>query len=184
MPRYLAPLPDLISGFRIGLAVAFPLLAPQWRLPTVIVAGISDGLDGFIARRFGLQSVTGAMLDALADKAFTLSALLTLAASGTISWWQLPLLLARDGAVVVIALYLMSVGNWRAFQRMMSGVPGKITTVLLFLWLISILIAFAGPAETALFVMTAVASVATAAIYLGKFLRALARDRRARALDQ
>src|SRR5688572_5089393 len=68
-------IPNVLSSMRLALAVAFPLLPIEWRLPAMIVGGLSDWIDGLIARRYKAATSTGALLDAIADKAFTLSVL-------------------------------------------------------------------------------------------------------------
>ena len=61
--------PNVLSGLRLVLAAGFWALPPSWRLAAVIAGGLSDWLDGFIARRFGVTSVAGGLLDGIADKA-------------------------------------------------------------------------------------------------------------------
>ena len=82
-PTWIAAVPNALSIGRLLLAVVFPFVAPVTaRLVLVIAGAASDGLDGYVARRWRVTSVAGGLLDGIADKAFTLSVLLTLAARG------------------------------------------------------------------------------------------------------
>ena len=96
--------PNLLSALRLGLAMAFPWSPPLWRAPMVIAAGFTDWLDGFIARTFGAKSTTGLLLDAVADKFFALSVLLTLVATREIAWWEMALVIARDSSRDLLTL--------------------------------------------------------------------------------
>ncbi|MHC4078237.1 MAG: CDP-alcohol phosphatidyltransferase family protein [Planctomycetota bacterium] len=146
-------LPNLVSGLRIVLVPVWLLVAESCRdaalvdLPTatyrtwsVVVLcsiGVSDVLDGWLARRFQLASQMGATLDAFADKLFqvVLVTFFTLRAEPAfhcIPLWFLVLLLGRDvllglGGVVVQG----RIGEVHVFHR----VHGKISSVLLFVLL-------------------------------------------------
>lgn len=100
MARPPAWLPNAISALR-GLT-ALPLLVlilqEQW-LPALVlalVAGSTDMLDGWIARRWQLQSRLGGWLDPLADKALVSAAMIGLAVTGLLPFWLVGLVLARD----------------------------------------------------------------------------------------
>ncbi len=71
--KWFAFLPNLISLARLALVPVSVDMIAQHRWPEAlaifVVAGVSDALDGWIARRFDLRSELGAYLDALADKA-------------------------------------------------------------------------------------------------------------------
>jgi cardiolipin synthase len=176
-PRLVRVLPNLLSTLRLGLTLLFPLL-PAWRLPIVLAGGLSDWLDGQIARTFGVKSVSGALLDAVADKAFALCVLVTLTVTGQIHWWQVVLVLLRDAVVAAVAAYSALERNWRAFQRMMPALPGKLTTLVLFGWFVALLAPRLERLALPLFVLAGLCSAWTAAEYGRRFARAL-RERRA-----
>lgn len=102
-------LPNVITLLRILLVPAVvwaiasnePLLA-FWLF---LAAGISDALDGFIAKRFNMQTELGAYLDPVADKALLVSIYVTLAVVGLIPRWVAIAVVSRDimivGAVVL-----------------------------------------------------------------------------------
>ena len=98
-PAWVGPVPNLLTGLRLALAATFPLLAPEYRGVVVLAAGLSDGLDGWIARRFNAITPLGQLLDGIADKAFVLAAVLTLTFVGEIPWWEGLLVMLRDPQV-------------------------------------------------------------------------------------
>jgi cardiolipin synthase len=71
-----------------------------------VVAGVSDAVDGFLARRFGMGSELGAYLDPMADKALLVSIYLTLAIIGIIPAWVAILVISRD--IMIVSAVLLS----------------------------------------------------------------------------
>jgi cardiolipin synthase len=102
-------IPNLITIARLILVpVVIGAIGQQrWGLAFVlfVVAGISDGVDGFIARRFNMKSEFGAYMDPLADKALLVSIYVALAVAGTLPGWLAILVVSRDlmivGAIMV-----------------------------------------------------------------------------------
>lgn len=128
MLRYIRFVPNALSTLRLVLACAFPFTPERLWVLLIIVGGGSDILDGWIARRWQVQSRLGAILDGIADKLFVLLALLTMAAAGKFSlWWVLPLL-ARDLLVAFTAVYAAAVRSWKSFNKMDVRWPGKLAT--------------------------------------------------------
>jgi phosphatidylglycerophosphate synthase len=125
--------PNLLSALRLAIAVAFPVLSAPLRPYAILAAGVSDWLDGFIARRFRATSWVGGVLDAVADKSFVVAVLVTFVREGVFEPWQAGLLLLRDLSVAGAALYFAARRNWAAFTKMPSRWFGKATTALLFL---------------------------------------------------
>lgn len=100
-------LPNLISALRLPMAAAFVVVdAPAARLLIVAAAGLSDWVDGPLARATGATSRTGEWLDPVADKTFMIVALAALTLDAGLPFWVLPLLLLRDIGVVVGAAVL------------------------------------------------------------------------------
>lgn len=99
-----------IARFLIIPAVIYALLHGEmaWALGLFIVAGISDGIDGIIARRFNQQTELGAWLDPLADKLLMVSVFVSLAVMGILPDWFVFLAVSRDvlivGAVAISSL--------------------------------------------------------------------------------
>ncbi|MBS2018843.1 MAG: CDP-alcohol phosphatidyltransferase family protein [Deltaproteobacteria bacterium] len=74
--RDLVRVPGLLSLSRLPLAVAFGFTVvsqPPLALTFLALAGLSDVLDGWYARRYGQATRTGAVLDAIVDKVFVLA---------------------------------------------------------------------------------------------------------------
>jgi cardiolipin synthase len=101
-------LPNLISLARL---LAVPLAV--WLILTdsygiafwvFVAAGVSDAIDGFIAKHFGARTVLGGYLDPLADKALLVSVYITLGYRGQIENWLVILVVFRD--VLIIGGYL------------------------------------------------------------------------------
>jgi phosphatidylglycerophosphate synthase len=163
------PLPNLISAGRIVLAVAFPFVAEELRLPLVVAAGVSDGLDGIIARRFEATSWQGGLLDAAADKLFTASALFTLWSAGLLEPLQLALLMTRDVVVAGACLVVALRRRFEDFQRMQSRFAGKATTLLVF-GLMGVLLLDLSELRMAFLGLSIAASCAAAVDYAQSFL--------------
>ncbi len=97
-----------------------------WALAVFAVAGVSDALDGWLAKTFHLESELGALLDPIADKALIISSLVALAAVGVAPVWLTLLIVTRDAMIVTV------VGLSRLFSRQVSIRPhpvSKATTV-------------------------------------------------------
>lgn len=100
---------DVLTAVRFPLAVLFPLASsPAWQLAIVAVAAASDVADGLLARRFG-SSRAGAVLDPIADKAFMVTAFVTIARRGLLEWYEVFGVLLRDLLAVLgfVATWLL-----------------------------------------------------------------------------
>ena len=101
-------IPNLLSIARIllSLPVARLLLNERFgeALLLFFIAGVSDGLDGYLAKRFGWHSRLGSILDPLADKVLLVTSYLCLVWVGLIPLWLLALVVGRDLVIVVGAL--------------------------------------------------------------------------------
>lgn len=90
-------LPNGISLLRLPLAAAFVVTESTWgRLFILAMAGISDILDGWLARRLGQTSRSGQILDPLTDKLFVFAALTSFLIQNQLAPMQLVILLFRD----------------------------------------------------------------------------------------
>jgi cardiolipin synthase len=123
-------LPNLLTAARLALVpvVAAEVLGGNFRaaLGLTMLAGLTDGVDGFLARRFGWTSRLGAWLDPLADKALLVTLSLTLGRVGAFPWWLVALVIARD------AIILLMVGAAFAFTAIRDFPPsiwGKLSTL-------------------------------------------------------
>jgi cardiolipin synthase len=106
-------LPNAITFARLCAVPATIWLVLQHRLDAAfylfLAAGISDGIDGWLARVRNARSQVGAILDPVADKALLVSIYVTLAAIGVLPDWLAILVVFRDLVIVggVIVLYLL-----------------------------------------------------------------------------
>ena len=93
--------PNLISIIRLAGVPLFLwlVLGPEadgWALLVLALSGVSDYLDGYLARRLHQTSTLGAVLDPVADRLYILATVLGLAWRDIIPWWLAVLLPARD----------------------------------------------------------------------------------------
>ena len=105
--RLLANLPNLITVARLlmtPLAVSM-IISQRFSAAFLIfvLAGVSDGVDGFIAKRFDLRSELGSYLDPLADKALLISMYVALAAIGAV-WPALAILVVSRDLMILFAV--------------------------------------------------------------------------------
>jgi len=111
-----APAAWLILARRYG--EAFPLV---W------IAGWTDYFDGYLARRFGWMSRTGAWMDPLADKALMSAIFASLAWNGEIPVWFAALVLGRDLMILAMAGYAVAFTSLRDFP---PSLWGKVSTAI------------------------------------------------------
>ena len=124
-------IPNIITFIRILLLIPFMhgLLNEQYQLAFYIFffAGFSDGLDGYLARRYQWQSQLGGMLDPISDKLFVSCSYLTLGYLDQLPWWLVVLVLSRDVIIVGgVSLYQYLCGPVDFHSTMLS----KTNTVL------------------------------------------------------
>lgn len=117
-------LPNLLSILRMGLIPLFVIAVldgrPGRALLVFAIAGITDALDGFIARFWKQQTALGAYLDPAADKLLLVTAYVVLAipnlhAGMVIPAWVTALVITRDVVIVVVALILYVAGGINRF---------------------------------------------------------------------
>jgi len=107
-------IPNLITVGRLFLVplVIVMIVNARWDIAFIlfVVAGVSDAIDGFLAKRWGMASELGAYLDPTADKALIVSIYITLAVVGVVPAWLVILVVARDLMIVaaVILSWLMN----------------------------------------------------------------------------
>lgn len=108
-------IPNIITMIRILLTPVFVIYLINDELLSglviLVICGISDGLDGFIARVFKQKSRLGSFLDPLADKIILVSAFIALAIRGFLPSWLTVVVISRDVLITigVIMLYLTGV---------------------------------------------------------------------------
>lgn len=93
----------------------------------VAVGGLTDFLDGYLARRLNQRSRLGQFLDPIADRLYILATLVGLSVRGIVPWWLVVILVARDVCVLVGAFVLRT----RGFTSLPVHIIGKAATFLL-----------------------------------------------------
>ena len=120
-------LPNALTLSRLLLAAPLGYLILHehfaWALATGLIAGITDALDGFAARRLGALSRLGAALDPVADKVLITVAFLCFAHTGLIPWYLAIAVIARDLIIVVgAACYQWFIGDFEFSATQLSKV--------------------------------------------------------------
>ena len=133
-------LPNSISLSRLILALAFVLVDGKWeRTILIIAAGLTDILDGWLARISNSSSVAGAIIDPFADRVFVLTAVSTYLVNGMLSTSQYFLFLARDIATAIGFIVARFIPGLTA-SAFRARVLGKTVTALQLLLLFIVLI--------------------------------------------
>ncbi len=137
-----------------------------------LVAGISDALDGFIAKRFDLVSRLGAILDPVADKALLISAYVMLAVVGDVPFWLSLTVVFRD--LLIIGGYLVVISMMGPVE-MQPSYLSKFNTLMQIVLIVAILAQHAAgldlPVMTLLLIYTVlITTVASGAHYLWLWL--------------
>jgi CDP-diacylglycerol--glycerol-3-phosphate 3-phosphatidyltransferase len=141
--------PNIITIVRIFFAPAFIWLllisqdspsdpARWWAAGLFVVGMATDGVDGFIARRYNLITDLGKILDPIADKVLTGGALIGLSLIGELPWWVTILILVREVGITVFRFAVLS-------KRVIpASRGGKLKTVFQFLAITSALLPLQG----------------------------------------
>jgi cardiolipin synthase len=143
-----------------------------YALATFVAAGLTDALDGIIARRFRQKSAIGAVLDPLADKLLMTASIILLSLPqmgfmNLIPRWLLIVMISRDVFILLVSLLIILTVGWRIFR---PSVYGKASTVLQVVTILAVLYAnwreVAMPDLKLLFALTGVLTVASGLHYL------------------
>ncbi len=123
--------PNQLTFLRLGF-LPFFIISIHYRrydiaLAVLIVAALTDGLDGILARSLNQKTALGAYLDPIADKLLLSSSFVVLALNRKISWWLATLVLSRDVLLLTSAAVILVVAGYRPFP---PSIYGKLTTAL------------------------------------------------------
>lgn len=168
-------LPHLLTATRVFASpvIVWLLIEHRFRiaLALVLVAGATDWLDGFAARRLGVGGKFGVIFDPLADKVMLVAVFLTLGFIRLIPIWMLLLVIVRDLVIVLGALLLRMYRDIRRFRPLLWG---KVSTFFQVVLVLLVLIYAAYPlaiffwlAETAL-ILAALFTVLSGGMYVRK----------------
>jgi cardiolipin synthase len=122
-------LPNLFTLARLVLApfVAFDILHSRYGRAIILlfIAGFTDVIDGFLARRLQVSTRTGAYFDPIADKILLSVIYVSLGLAGAMPWWMVAIVFGRDVLILAMAAYGLLFTSLRKFP---PSVWGKIST--------------------------------------------------------
>jgi cardiolipin synthase (CMP-forming) len=165
-------IPNIITLGRILLVpiVVWAIASAQMEIAfaAFVIAGVSDAVDGFLAKRFNMASELGAMLDPLADKALLVSIYMALGIWGAVPRWIVILVVSRD--IMIVSAVIVS---W-LFDKpipmkplMVSKINTAAQVALAALVLASLAFNFQpGPYDVILMGLVTVFSLASVSLYL------------------
>lgn len=137
-------IPNILTVIRILLVIPFAIsvYAAEFMQALILffIAGLSDGIDGFLARQFNWKSRFGAIADPLADKLLLVTAYLMLALTAQIPMWLFYLVIGRDILILVGAL---SYHYFVSHYDIKPSWPGKTCTVLQIVYVLMIIMSLA-----------------------------------------
>jgi cardiolipin synthase len=178
MSSRIITLPNVLTVFRMALTPVFvSLLFYQkfvWALAAFVVAGITDGLDGLLARRFQQQSPLGRILDPIADKMMLVTSFVVLSMRGVfptplpkhlpVPFWVTITVISRDVFILVGAAAINMVSGFRAFR---PSFLGKVSTVVQIVAVAAVILAAQTRVGTGYYLPTVYTSVFTLTLLSG-----------------
>ncbi len=173
----MATIPNLITILRFVLVPAVVLAMLQsrwdWAFAGFVVAGVSDGVDGFIARQFNQRSQLGAYLDPVADKLLLVSVFVVLGIIGQLPLWLVVAMVSRDGLIISAVLLSSVMGHPVEMKPLMVS---KVNTTFQIILAAVVLAELAfttdfGLLREGLILLCGLLTVASAAAYLVAWLR-------------
>jgi cardiolipin synthase len=123
--------PNLLTLLRLFSLpfLVIAILDARWNVAFLLIlfAGVSDGLDGLIARRFHQATTLGLYLDPIADKLLLSTLFITFTLTGDIPRYVTILVFSRDLGILLISILLFATNTLRDFR---PSLVGKLNTVL------------------------------------------------------
>ena len=142
MASRILTVPNQLTFLRLGFLPLFIILVfyrrYAWALAILILAAVTDSMDGLLARSLNQKTSLGAYLDPIADKLLLSSSFVVLALNGQIRWWLTILVLGRDALILITAAVILLATHYRAFP---PSLYGKLTTAVQILLVFTILAA-------------------------------------------
>ena len=133
MPSSVINIPNLLTLLRMILIPVFAILLyygySGWGLIVFLIAGISDGVDGFIARRFNQETELGTIIDPIADKLLMTTAFIILTLPNILQptrhlpvpFWVTASVIGRDVLIITIAGAINIMTGFRGFKPSWLG---------------------------------------------------------------
>jgi cardiolipin synthase len=170
-------IPNLITLGRILLVpvLVWAITAGEMRIAffLFLAAGISDAVDGFLAKRFGMATELGAYLDPLADKAMLVSIYIALGITEAVPRWLVILVVSRDIMIVSAVILSWLVDKPVPLKPLMVSKLNTVAQIVLALVVMAAL-AFNFDAHIAVLVLTALVAALTllsVAFYVAEWVR-------------
>ena len=149
--------PNLVTLSRILLVPVFVDLVvygyPRWALIVFLLAGLTDALDGMIARLMNQRTTLGQYLDPLADKLLVVTSFIALSAVGSIPIWVSIIVVSRD---VIISIGTLVVHLLREHVNIAPTWAGKATVVVQLLYVLAVLVGMIAPVPSTVFAVALV----------------------------
>jgi cardiolipin synthase len=178
MSSRIITLPNLLTVFRMVLIPVFASLLFYQRfvlaLVVFVLAGVTDGLDGLLARRFNQKSQLGTILDPIADKLMLVTAFVVLSMRSVfpqplpshlpVPFWVTVAVISRDVFILVGAAAINVVTGFRGFRPSMLG---KINTTVQIVAIAAIIFAASVPYGTGYYLPTIYTTVFAFAVLSG-----------------
>lgn len=146
MKRRIWTVPNQITLLRLAFLPFFLISISyeqyRWALLILIVAGLSDAIDGLLARKLNQKSSLGAYLDPIADKLLLSSSFVALAMTKKIAWWLTLMVLSRDVLLLTVAAVIILISGYQPFP---PSVYGKLTTLLQIVLVFTVILGAAYP---------------------------------------
>jgi cardiolipin synthase len=131
MAKRILTVPNQLTFLRLGFLPFFIILILyrrySWALAILLLAAVTDSMDGMLARTLHQKTALGAYLDPIADKLLLSSSFVSLALEGQIRWWLTILVLGRDVLILITAAVILATVGYQPFP---PSIYGKMTTAL------------------------------------------------------
>ncbi|MBX3293603.1 MAG: CDP-alcohol phosphatidyltransferase family protein [Acidobacteria bacterium] len=169
-------IPNLLTFLRMALIPLFAILLVYnregWALILFTIAGVSDGIDGFVARRFKQESELGIIIDPIADKLLMTTAFIMLSWPGVLEvsrflpvpFWVTATVIGRDVLIVTVAASITVMTGFRDF---VPSWLGKASTFVQVVAVIMILVAATYPQLRGFYLPTVYTTVVAFAVFSG-----------------
>jgi len=172
-------IPNLLTFLRMALIPVFAILVFYgqfgWALFVFFIAGASDGVDGFVARRFNQQSELGTILDPIADKLLMTTAFIILTLPNIfptephlrhlpVPFWVTAAVIGRDILIIAVAGAIFVISSFRGFKPSWLG---KASTVVQIFAVGLVLIAAIFPSLGGFYLPTVYTTVFAFALFSG-----------------
>jgi len=178
MSSRIVTVPNMLTVFRMVLIPVFVTMLFYQRfilaLAVFVCAGLTDGLDGLLARRFDQRSQLGTVLDPIADKLMMVTAFIVLSMRGIfpqpvpshlpVPFWVTIAVISRDVFIIVGAAAINIMTGFRGFRPSWLG---KVNTTVQIVAIAAIMFAASFPYYTGYYLPTVYATVFTFAILSG-----------------